>query len=221
MDSFYWRHQNNLKWLRAVRCNWLGPSVGSSHKPNRMHPLTHLFKTKKKRKKKRGKLLQAECGSVCTYVFRLIYLKKIDWINYNNFKWPVTWSISCDGAGPMASTVFELGAICVRPASRIKHVLRFLSRAALNTDIISSSLSTFTAILALPLSSHRRTSCGNRFTQFWYAPTAAWPHCAPILPLPIFKSFRTTRIIFKSLPSRNSYFHFFFQEQKQMEISIL
>lgn len=120
---------------------------------------------------------------------------------YNNFKWPVTWSIRAAGAGPTAKTVFELGAICVRPASRMRHVLRLLSRAALNTAINSSSLSTLTTILALPESSQRRTRFGKRFMQFWYAPTAAWPHCAPIFPFPIFKSFRTTNIIFKSLPS--------------------
>lgn len=120
---------------------------------------------------------------------------------YNNFKCPVIWSISRADAGPMARTVFEFGAICVRPASLMRQVLRFFSRAALNTVIISSSLSTFTAIFALPESSQRRIRFGNRFIQFWYAPTAACPHCAPIFPLPIFKSFRTTRIIFRSLLS--------------------
>lgn len=101
-------------------------------------------------------------------------------------------------AGPTARTVLEFGAICVRPASCIRHVFKSAALAARSTCMICSSLSTLTAIFALPDSSHRFNVAGFRRNIFSYAPTAAWPHWAPILPLPIFKSFRTTSTIFMS-----------------------
>ena len=46
-----------------------------------------------------------------------IYIVFITLQNHNNFKVPVTLSILCSSAGPMATTVFDPAAICVRPAS--------------------------------------------------------------------------------------------------------
>lgn len=39
-----------------------------------------------------------------------------------SLRWPVTALIASMGAGPMLSTVFESGAICVRPASTCPHI---------------------------------------------------------------------------------------------------
>uniref|UniRef100_A0A2M3ZTM3 Putative secreted peptide n=1 Tax=Anopheles braziliensis TaxID=58242 RepID=A0A2M3ZTM3_9DIPT len=65
---------------------------------------------------------------------------------------------------------------------------------------MSSSFSTLSAIFAWPLCCHFLTAAGVFLSAVSNAPTAAWPHCAPILPLPIFRSFRTTSTILYSPP---------------------
>lgn len=48
----------------------------------------------------------------------------------SSLRWPVSWSSTAFGAGPMASTVREPAAICVRPASCTRYVSSPASRAA-------------------------------------------------------------------------------------------
>ena len=61
---------------------------------------------------------------------------------YSNFKWPVHLSITEAGPGPIASTVFDPGAIWVRPASLITQKLRESDIANPRIDSISSSVGT-------------------------------------------------------------------------------
>mmetsp|Transcript_18960 Transcript_18960/g.57275 ORF Transcript_18960/g.57275 Transcript_18960/m.57275 type:complete len:218 (-) Transcript_18960:45-698(-) len=120
------------------------------------------------------------------------------WQGQRSLRCPVILSIIGFGAGPIAKTVLLPAAICVRPASTTRYVNMSWSSACCASFIISSSVGTRSATLACPRSSHASNSPREYSLCSSTTPTAAWAHCAAILPLPIFRLSFTQRTILYS-----------------------
>ena len=107
------------------------------------------------------------CGGMWPHGWRPFFRKKTIFtgqlyscIQYN-FKWPVTLSTRSAGAGPTPRTVFEPGAIWVRPASLIRLVTSPISLELRATASSSTSSSHRTTTLAWPQFSHSSNERGS------------------------------------------------------------